>query len=223
MFSPRPDGGVPSGASARPPCADLVGAARALRLPVPARAPLLARLRVLDCEAVFPRLVVLRRLAAPCLLPCSFSLFLTWPAWCVLSRLKFCLSSHRSAGPYPASTSYRPADKLLLIMMSERNPAADIITLPVGPSSLHVSGPQNRRPTASLYGGGPGDGVQRAANRPGRHSDSESQCQWSTSLEMRNACEALAGSASCAGRESVCRDRPSLRAGPRREGKQSTC
>ena len=53
----------------------LVGAARALPLPVPARAPLLARLGVLACEAVFPSPVVQRRLAAPCVLPCSFPCF----------------------------------------------------------------------------------------------------------------------------------------------------
>ena len=40
-----------------------------------ARAPLLARLGVLACEAVFPSPVVLRRLAAPCVLPCSFLCF----------------------------------------------------------------------------------------------------------------------------------------------------
>ena len=44
-------------------------------LSVPARAPLLARLGVLACEAVFPSPVVLRRLAAPCVLPCSFPCF----------------------------------------------------------------------------------------------------------------------------------------------------
>ena len=35
----------------------------------------LARLGVLACEAVFPSPVVLRRLAAPCVLPCSFPCF----------------------------------------------------------------------------------------------------------------------------------------------------
>ena len=53
----------------------LVGAARALPLPVSASAPLLARLGVLACEAVFPSPVVQRRLAAPCVLPCSFPCF----------------------------------------------------------------------------------------------------------------------------------------------------
>ena len=40
-----------------------------------ARAPLLARLGVLACEAVFPSPVVLRRLAAPCVLQCSLPCF----------------------------------------------------------------------------------------------------------------------------------------------------
>ena len=39
---------------------------------LPARAPLPGRLGVLACEAVFLSPVVLRQLAAPCVLPCSF-------------------------------------------------------------------------------------------------------------------------------------------------------
>ena len=54
------------------PGAVLVGDARALPLPVPARAPLLARLGVLASDAVFPSPAVHRRLAAPCVPPCSF-------------------------------------------------------------------------------------------------------------------------------------------------------
>ena len=57
------------------PGAVLVGDARALPLAVPARAPFLARLEVLACEAVFPSPVVLRRLEAPCAVPCSFPCF----------------------------------------------------------------------------------------------------------------------------------------------------
>ena len=76
--APRPDGGGPPGRSLdRPssPLAVLVGDARALPLAVPALASLLARLGVLACEAVFPGPFVLRRLAAPCVLPCSFPCF----------------------------------------------------------------------------------------------------------------------------------------------------
>ena len=75
------------------PGAVLVGDARALPLPVPARAPLLARLGVLASDAVFPSPAVHRRLAAPCVPLCSLSLLVTWPAWCVLSRLKLSLLS----------------------------------------------------------------------------------------------------------------------------------
>ena len=63
------------------PGAVLVGDTLALPLPVPARAPLLARLGVLACEAVFPSPAVHRELAAPCVPPCSFFLLVTWPAW----------------------------------------------------------------------------------------------------------------------------------------------
>ena len=50
------------------PGAVLVGDTRALPLPVPARTPLLARIGVLACEAVFSS----RRLAAPIVAPYSF-------------------------------------------------------------------------------------------------------------------------------------------------------
>ena len=57
------------------PGAVLVGDARAFPLPVPALVPLLALLGILACESVFPSPVVLRRLAGPCVLPCSVICF----------------------------------------------------------------------------------------------------------------------------------------------------
>ena len=75
--APRPDG--PRSAREEPrqhvlparPGAVHVGAICALPLPVPARAPLLARVGVLACEAVFPSPAVPRWHAASCVPPCS--------------------------------------------------------------------------------------------------------------------------------------------------------
>ena len=91
--APRPDGGGPPRSAPRLnvlpapeaaplltlpravlapwPGAVIVGDTRALSLPVPVRAPLLARYGVVDCEVVFPSPAVHRRLAAPCVPPYS--------------------------------------------------------------------------------------------------------------------------------------------------------
>ena len=65
---------------------------RALTLPVPARAPLLARAGVL--ASVRPCLQA-RLYTVGLQLPVFLSLLVAWPAWCVKSRLKLSLSSIR--------------------------------------------------------------------------------------------------------------------------------
>ena len=78
------------------PGAVLVGDAQVFPLPVPARAPLLAGklalLGVLACESVFPSPVFYVGLRLPVFSRVPL-LFLTWPAWCILSRLKLSLLS----------------------------------------------------------------------------------------------------------------------------------
>ena len=71
------------------PCGRLLGPPASCARASPG--PLLARLGVLPWEAVFPSPAVHRRLAAPCVPPVFLSLLVTWPAWCVLSRLKLFL------------------------------------------------------------------------------------------------------------------------------------
>ena len=82
----RPDGGGPPGRCLDRPSSAL-GRARS-SCPVPARAPLLARLGVLAFEAVFSQPCCSTSACGSLCSPVLLSLFLTWPAWCAMSTFK---------------------------------------------------------------------------------------------------------------------------------------